>query len=84
MIAWEPGARYAFTMVASDSPLASQMAEDYRLTAVPAGTRLDWTFAATPTTLGKLGMPVMKLIMRKMFRDAGDGLARYLATGGAS
>ncbi|MEZ4403720.1 MAG: SRPBCC family protein [Kofleriaceae bacterium] len=79
MIAWEPGARFAFTMVGSTSPLARQMAEDYRLTAVADGTQLDWLMAATPTTLGRVARPALMAIGRKLFRDMRRGLAAHLA-----
>jgi uncharacterized protein YndB with AHSA1/START domain len=78
IIAWEPAARFAFTMIGTTSPLAAQMAEDYRLTAVDGGTRIDWVMAATPTTLGKLGRPALKQIGRRLFTGAVRNLDRRL------
>ena len=79
MIAWEPGARFAFTMIGSTSPRVRLLAEDYRLVAVDGGTRLDWVMAATPTTIGKLGMPIMRRIMLRIFERAGRRLRARLA-----
>jgi uncharacterized protein YndB with AHSA1/START domain len=79
MIAWEPGRRFAFTMVGTTSPMARALAEDYRLSDGPSGTTtIDWCMATTPSGLGRAAMPVMKPIMRRMFTKAGAGLARYL------
>lgn len=74
MIAWEPGARFAFTMIGTTSPLVRLLAEDYRLVAVAGGTRIDWVMAATPSTLGRVGMPVMRRIVRGLFVGAGRRL----------
>lgn len=74
MIAWQPGQRFAFTMVQSSSPFASKMAEDYRLQAVAGGTELNWTFAITPTTVGALAVPGLRIVMRKIFTAAGKRL----------
>lgn len=79
MIAWQPGQRFAFTMIASNSPMASQIAEDYRLAADGAGTRLDWVLAARPRTLGKLAAPAMRVIMRQMFHRGIAALDRLMA-----
>lgn len=79
MIAWQPGARFAFTMVGSTSPMATQLAEDYRLAADGTGTRIDWTLAARPTTLGKLAAPVMRRLMLRMFQRGIASLDRLLA-----
>ena len=79
MIAWQPGERFAFTMVASNSPMASQIAEDYRLTADGTGTRVDWVLAARPRTLGRLAAPVMRVTMRRMF-NAGMARLDHLLT----
>ena len=79
MIAWEPGQRFAFTMVGTTSPMARALAEDYKLTGNPDGTTtLDWCMATEPSTLGRVVMPAMKPIMRRMFAKAGAGLAAYL------
>jgi uncharacterized protein YndB with AHSA1/START domain len=80
MIAWEPGTRYAFTMTATNSPMASQIAEDYRLVADGKGTRVDWTLAATPRTLGKLATPIMRVLMKRMFRTGFTTLDKLLAS----
>jgi len=79
MIAWQPGARFAFTMIGSTSPMATQLAEDYRLAADGSGTRLEWTLAAQPTTLGKLTAPVMRRTMLRMFQRGIASLDRLLA-----
>jgi uncharacterized protein YndB with AHSA1/START domain len=79
MIAWQPGARFAFTMIASTSPMASQLAEDYRLVADGTGTRLDWTLAARPTTLGKLVAPAMRAVMLRSFQRGIANLNRLLS-----
>jgi hypothetical protein len=78
MIAWEPGKRFAFTMTASTSPLASRMAEDWRLVRDTGGTRLEWTVAATTTTLGRAGSPVLRRVLTGLFRRGGENLRRVL------
>lgn len=71
-IAWEPptgGApgRFAFTMTATNSPMATAIGEDYRLTAAPSGARLDWVFAAEPTAVGRLVRPILQRVMTGLF-----------------
>jgi uncharacterized protein YndB with AHSA1/START domain len=78
MLAWEPGARIAFTMVASTSPLTARMAEDFRLVPVGRDTRLDWRVAATPTALGRPAMPLFRAITAGLIQRAGGRLDRLL------
>ena len=77
-IAWEPGARFAFTMTQSSSPMARAIVEDFRFTGVDGGTRIDWVLAADPRTLGKIARPALEQIMPRVFRRAGKQLERYL------
>jgi hypothetical protein len=77
-LAWEPGKRFAFTMIASTSPLARQMAEDYRLTREAGGTRLEWTIGAVPTTIGRVGTPALRLVSKRLFSGLIGNLSRVL------
>jgi hypothetical protein len=78
-IAWEPGVRFAFTMVGTTSPLVEQMAEDYRLTPDGDGSRLDWIMAARQTALGRPLTPPLRLVMGRLFGRAVQNLAARLA-----
>lgn len=77
-IAWEVGARFAFSMIATTSPLVKRMGEDYRLSADGKGTRLDWTIAAEPSSLGKVSSPMTRLISKAMIRRGIPKLDRLL------
>ncbi|HEY4178712.1 MAG TPA: SRPBCC family protein [Kofleriaceae bacterium] len=77
-IAWEPGARYSFTMFETSSPLVTQLAEDYRLSPDGMGTRVDWIMAATPNLLGRIAWPPMKVLMGSLFRRGGVKLEALL------
>lgn len=79
MIAWEPGERYAFTIVSSTSGMASTIGEDYRIRSDgPGRSLLDWTFAAAPRSWVKPAAPIVKLAMTRLFAAAGPRLDRYL------
>jgi polyketide cyclase/dehydrase/lipid transport protein len=77
-LVWEPGKRFAFTMIASSSPLTTQMAEDYRLTREGADTRLEWIVGAVPTLLGRAGTPALRLVTRQLFTRFLANLGRVL------
>lgn len=77
-IAWEPGARFAFSMIGTTSPLVKRMGEDYRLAADGKGTRLDWTIAAVPSRLGSASAPITRLVSRRMIRRGIPALDRLL------
>ena len=78
-LAWEPGRRFAFTMIGSTSPLASQIAEDYHLHADGNGTRIDWIMAATPTSAGRLLRAPTRLLMQGLFARGGRNLEHWLS-----
>jgi hypothetical protein len=78
-IAWEPGARFAFTVVQSTSPMMKKFGEDYRLTADGGGTRFDWIMGAEPAGIGKVLAPGLRIFMKRLLKRAGRNLARDLA-----
>lgn len=80
MLAWQPGRRVAFTMIASTSPLVAQMAEDWALQPDGDGTHLTWTIAAVPTALARPAQPALRAILRSMFALAHPGLRKRAAT----
>jgi hypothetical protein len=77
MLAWDRGARCAFTMIGTTSPLIARMAEDWRLSGAGAGkAHLEWIVVATPTTIGRAATPVLPLILRAMFAAGTRTLAK--------
>jgi uncharacterized protein YndB with AHSA1/START domain len=70
ILAWDPGARFAFTMLASTSPLAHEMGEDWRVSPAPGGARLEWTLAAVPTGIGKVATKALPAILSVIFKRA--------------
>lgn len=78
ILEFRPGERFAFTMIASTSPLARTMGEDYRLTALGDRTRLDWTLVASPTSVGRFVMPMMPRILAPIWRRAVRNLERLV------
>lgn len=78
-IAWDDPSHFAFTAVATTSPLLAKFAEDYRLTRDGSRTRFDWHMGAELRSVGKPGAPVLRVIMKKLIARAGTNLSRRLA-----
>jgi len=67
MLAWEPGVRVAFTMIAVTSPFVSQVAEDWQLARDGIYTRFDWRLVATPTLAGRAAAPALRGLLRGLY-----------------
>lgn len=80
-LAWDEPGRFAFTVIATSSPMLARFAEDYRLTADGTGTRFDWTLGVELRGVAKLGAPALRAIMRRLVRR---GARRLDARLGAS
>ncbi len=78
VLAWDPSERFAFTMLASTSPLVTRMAEDWRITRDGRSVRLDWTVGAYPSMLGRAATPVLRRVLGTMFTRGGSKLRRLL------
>ena len=82
MVAWDPNARLAFTMIGSTSPLASQMAEDHQLVSLPGGiTRFDYAAALVLTPAGRVAAPVLRRVLSALVTRACRNVERVLAPG---
>ena len=69
---WDEGTRYAFYVSQLNVPLFKAFAEDYVLEPDGAdGCRFTWRIAMTPSTLGRPGAPLNKLMANRSFADTG-------------
>lgn len=78
-VAWEPGRRFSFTMLDMNLPLLASMLEDWQLTPVEGGTKVDYRVRFDVAALLK---PFSRLLLRKfgpMFEKALPNLEDYLA-----
>lgn len=78
-VAFEPGARFAFTMLEGTNPLATAIVEDYLLSPDGGGTDVAWTIGAAPTALGRIARPAVVATVRAMFARAMRRLDARLA-----
>ena len=79
ILVWEPGKRFAFTVISASQPLLARMVEDYRLTAnEQGGTRVQWTVAYQPRLVVRPLAPLLRPVFGRLFRRACDELRRYL------
>jgi len=70
MITWEPGRRWAYTVLDASAPVASAQVESFELDDVPGGTRVRWTLAIEPRFIQRLAGPIAPLIMARLFERA--------------
>jgi hypothetical protein len=80
MLAWDVGARVAFTMTGTTSPLVERMAEDWVVSREDIGSRLDWIVVATPTFAGRIATPALKAVLRVIFMRACGNLQKRAGT----
>jgi uncharacterized protein YndB with AHSA1/START domain len=82
MIAWDPGARFMFSIDGSSLPLVKRAAEDWRLEEVVVdgrmATRVTWSLLADPTWITRVLRPLIAPLFRRMFRRSAAGLDTYL------
>jgi uncharacterized protein YndB with AHSA1/START domain len=80
-LAWEPGARFAFSADAMSLPLARRLVEDITLTPLDDDRcRLTWEVHLTPAAaLTPLAGPLVARVFRPLFDGFAAGLARYAA-----
>ncbi|HUJ58743.1 MAG TPA: SRPBCC family protein [Kofleriaceae bacterium] len=76
MLAWDPGERLAFTMIATSSPLVARMAEDWVLSPGERGTHVEWRVVMRPSAIGRLAQPALPALLRGMFAAARRGLGK--------
>jgi len=78
-IGWDDPTRFAFTAIATTSPMLARFGEDYRLTADGSGTRFDWTMGAELRGAARLGAPVLRLLMARTLAQAAKRLEQRLS-----
>jgi deazaflavin-dependent oxidoreductase (nitroreductase family) len=87
MIAWEPGRRWAYTVIEASTPLASAQVEVFDVEDVvtasggaggSVATRVRWTLAIEPRLLQRIAAPIAPIVMRRVFERAMRGLEAYL------
>ena len=81
VVAWEPGRRFAFNTIGGNLPLAKALVEDFQLSPDGDGCRFVWTVHYDPTLLVRILHPLVRMLFRKMFSSATDGLSRYVSRG---
>lgn len=71
-VAWEPGARFSFTVVDANLPFARAMLEDWRIVPTRSGSRVTYAIYYAPPLLLR---PFAGAITRRIERDAKTTLA---------
>ncbi|MBO1334435.1 SRPBCC family protein [Streptomyces sp. VRA16 Mangrove soil] len=78
IVAAEPGQVYAYRVDESNAPGVRALLEEWRITAVPGGARVQWTFAADGAAPFRIGLKVGRAGFGRAFRDAVGALERRL------
>jgi uncharacterized protein YndB with AHSA1/START domain len=81
-VAWDPGRRFSFTMLRMNVPLLAAMLEDWQMTPVEGGTKVDYRvrFDVSRPMRPFAGLLLWKF--RPMFEKALPNLESYLARSG--
>jgi uncharacterized protein YndB with AHSA1/START domain len=78
MIAWDVGARWAWTVLGASVPLATAQVESFELDDAGGGTRVRWTLALEPRLLARLGAPFAERTITTLFHRAMTNLEAVL------
>ena len=79
ILAWEPGARFAFSIDACTLPIARRAAEDWRLRPLDDGAcELAWTLAVDVAPLARPLWPASRALAERALARTAAGLARVL------
>ena len=84
IIAWDDGARWAWTVLRASVPLAAAQVESFELSDAGHRTRVRWTLALEPRLLARLGAPLAAGTVTRLLRRATTNLAAYLQRGAAT
>jgi hypothetical protein len=77
-LVWEPGKRLSFHVYAITIPLIAAMLEDLTFEPEGSGTRFTWRVHYRPALLMRAVHPIGRRIFGGMFKESGEGLARYV------
>ncbi|NEB76716.1 SRPBCC family protein [Streptomyces sp. SID14478] len=79
IVAAEPDGVYAYRVDETNAPGVRALLEEWRIVAVPGGSRVQWTFAADGAAPFRMGLKVGRAGLGRAFRDAVGALERRLA-----
>jgi hypothetical protein len=80
ILAWDTPHRWAFYVDRATLPFGRAFVEDYQVTPEGAHSVVQWTLAIDPRGLVRVAMPLMSVVLPRLFRRAMTNLERQLAT----
>ncbi|MFI7011894.1 SRPBCC family protein [Streptomyces sp. NPDC050145] len=80
VVAAEPDEVYAYRVDETNAPGVRALLEEWRIVAVPGGSRVQWTFAADGAAPFRIGLKAARAGLGRAFRDAVGALERRLAS----